>query len=81
MQLQVKALRWALQRLGLGKVNEALLIHRAAQLGFVEEGVAAGTGHSLYSGKKLTGVKHGPLRGSGVGFRPTFAHRTFSGLV
>lgn len=66
---------WTIQKAGMGRLNQALLIHRAAQLGLVEEGLVAGTGHSLYTGKKVTGVRYGPLRGSGIGFKPTLAMR------
>ena len=73
-----QATAYALQRMGAGKVSEALLLYRAGTLGFVEEG-AGRTGYSLSTGKKISGVRN--IKGSGVGWRPTFAMRMATPLL
>ncbi len=73
-----QAVTYGLQRAGFYKVNEALMLHRAAQLGFVEEG-AGRTGYSLYTGKKVAGVKN--IKGSGVGWRATAPMRLATPLL
>ena len=69
---------WGLQKAGLWKVNEALMLYRLQSLGLVEEGVGR-TGYTLVRGKPITGVRN--LRGSGVGWRPTFAMRMAAPLL
>ncbi len=69
---------YGMQRAGLMKANEALMLYRLHSLGFVEGG-AGRTGYSFPRGKKVSGVRN--LRGLGVGWRPTFTMRMAAPLM